>query len=491
MSLLEVSDIVVRFGGVVALDGPSFSVEDGQVCGLIGPNGAGKTTLFNCVSRLYNPAEGSITFDGDDLLEHRPHEVAGLGIARTFQNLALIHALSVRDNVMLGAHHRSRAGFASSALSLPGERREERRVRSEADEVLERLGLGDVADRPAGGLPYGTLKRVELARALCQRPRLLMLDEPASGLSHEEVDALGQLIVSLRDDLDLTVLLVEHHMGMVMRVSDTVVVLEFGQKIADGAPSEVQQDEQRDRGLPRSERVSLLEVTDLEAGYGPVTVLRGISFTVDEGRIVTVLGPNGAGKTTTLRALSGMIRRSGTIHFDGKDVSRHGPERMARHSIAHVPEGRGTFTGLTVEENLRVGAYPRKRPRRDRRRRQALLRLLPASTGAPHPARGGDERRRAADARDRARADAAPAADAARRALAGPGADAHARAVRDPRDDRPRGGRHAAARRAERQPRAEASPTTRTCWRRAGSCSPAPPRRSRQDEGIRRSYLGL
>ena len=243
MSLLEVSGLVVRFGGVVALDGPSFSVEEGRICGLIGPNGAGKTTLFNCVSRLYTPSEGSITFAGEDLLSRRAHEIAGLGIARTFQNLALIHALSVRENVMLGAHHRSRAGFLASALSLPAERREEREVGAQADEALERLGLGDVAGRPAGGLPYGTLKRVETARALCQQPRLLMLDEPASGLSHEEVDELAGMIVSLRDDLGLTLLLVEHHMGMVMRVSDTVVVLEFGRKIADGPPAKVQKDE--------------------------------------------------------------------------------------------------------------------------------------------------------------------------------------------------------------------------------------------------------
>ena len=160
MSLLEVRDLVVRFGGVVALDGPSLSVEEGQICGLIGPNGAGKTTLFNCVSRLYTPVEGSITFAGEDLLAHRAHDIAGLGIARTFQNLALIHALTVRENVMLGAHHRSRAGFLTAALSLPAERREERDVRAQADEALERLGLAEVADLPAGGLPYGTLKRI-------------------------------------------------------------------------------------------------------------------------------------------------------------------------------------------------------------------------------------------------------------------------------------------------------------------------------------------
>jgi branched-chain amino acid transport system ATP-binding protein len=243
VSLLEVSGIVMRFGGVVALDGPSFSVEEGTVCGLIGPNGAGKTTLFNCVSRLYTPQEGAIAFAGEDLLARRAHDIAGLGIARTFQNLALIPALTVRDNVMLGAHHRSRSGFLATALSLPGERREEREVRGQADGALERLGLADVAGQPAGGLPYGTLKRVEIARAVCQQPRLLMLDEPASGLSHEEVGELGELIVSLRDDLDLTVLLVEHHMGMVMKISDSVVVLDFGRKIADGPPAEVQQDE--------------------------------------------------------------------------------------------------------------------------------------------------------------------------------------------------------------------------------------------------------
>jgi branched-chain amino acid transport system ATP-binding protein len=232
----------MRFGGVVALAGPSFAVEEGGICGLIGPNGAGKTTLFNCVSRLYTPQEGTITFAGEDLLGRRAHEIAGLGIARTFQNLALIHALSVRDNVMLGAHHRSRSGFLASALSLPSERREQRGLREEADEALERLDLAHVADRRAEGLPYGTLKRVEIARAVCSQPRLLMLDEPASGLSHEEVGELGELIVALRDELDLTVLLVEHHMGMVMRISDTVVVLDFGRKIADGPPAEVQRD---------------------------------------------------------------------------------------------------------------------------------------------------------------------------------------------------------------------------------------------------------
>jgi branched-chain amino acid transport system ATP-binding protein len=243
VSLFEVRDLTVRFGGVVALDGVSFGVDTGTICGLIGPNGAGKTTLFNCVSRLYAPAAGDIGFDGEDLVRRGPHEIAGLGIARTFQNLALVRGLTVRQNVLLGAHHRGRATFVTAALGVPGIRNDERRLEQEADEILDRLGLLDLADRPAAGLPYGTLKRIELARALCQRPRLLMLDEPASGLSRRELDALGALIVELREELDLTVLLVEHHMGLVMRISDSVVVLDFGRKIAEGAPADVQRDE--------------------------------------------------------------------------------------------------------------------------------------------------------------------------------------------------------------------------------------------------------
>jgi branched-chain amino acid transport system ATP-binding protein len=243
LSLLEVDEVVVRFGGVLALDGPTFAVDEGRICGLIGPNGAGKTTLFNCVSRLYTPQSGSIRLDGDELLGLRPDQIAGLGIARTFQNLALLPGLSVRENVMVGGHHRGRTGFVGAALALPGARAEERELRDETDELLERLGLADVADRPTAGLPYGTLKRIELARALCQRPRLLMLDEPASGLTHSELEQLGELIVGLRDDLGVAVLLVEHHMGLVMRISEHVVVLDFGRKIAEGSPSEVQREE--------------------------------------------------------------------------------------------------------------------------------------------------------------------------------------------------------------------------------------------------------
>jgi branched-chain amino acid transport system ATP-binding protein len=239
---LDVSDVELHFSGITALAGVSFQVRKGEICGLIGPNGAGKTSLFNCASRLYQPSKGSIRFEGTELLELAPHEIAAHGVARTFQNLGLFPALTVAENVALGAQHRLRTGLLASALGLPATARQHREIRQQARDLLDRLDLGFAADLPATGLPYPTLKRVELARALMSSPRLLMLDEPAGGLSHGEVDELASTIVALRDEFDLTVLLVEHHMGMVMGISEHVVVLDFGRKLADGTPAEVQSD---------------------------------------------------------------------------------------------------------------------------------------------------------------------------------------------------------------------------------------------------------
>jgi len=223
LALLELEHVTRRFGGVVALDDVSFSVEQGEIAGLIGPNGAGKTTAFNVITRLYKPDNGAVTFDGKSLLETPPHGVIRRGIARTFQNVELFPTMSVRDNVLVGAHSR-------------------RAARSGLREILEYLALERLAERPVSGLPYSTRKRIELARALVSEPRLLLLDEPAGGLSHEEVEELAELISRTRHRFDLTVLLVEHHMNLVMRVSDSVTVLDFGKRIAAGTPAEVRRD---------------------------------------------------------------------------------------------------------------------------------------------------------------------------------------------------------------------------------------------------------
>jgi branched-chain amino acid transport system ATP-binding protein len=233
-----VRELGVRFSGIVALDDLSFTVDEGEICALIGPNGAGKTTLFNVVSRLYEPTSGSLRFAGEDLLTVAPHRIAAVGIARTFQNLALFPTLTVLQNVMVGAHTRGRTNWVTGAVRF-GVRKEDGELEQLAYETLTELGLAKVALVPPTGLPYGTMKRIELARALVARPRLLMLDEPASGLTHSEVDELAAVIRQIRDSRQLTVLLVEHHMQMVMGISDRVVVLNFGHKLAEGPPTEV------------------------------------------------------------------------------------------------------------------------------------------------------------------------------------------------------------------------------------------------------------
>jgi len=242
MSLLQVTDLSIRFGGIIALDAVSFETEQGQIMGVIGPNGAGKTTIFNCITRVYNPDRGAILFEGRDLRRMQPHQIIGAGVARTFQNLELFNSMSVLGNLLVGQHAFLRSSPVECALRLPRARLEEKQTQRRANEVLDFLRLQQYRDRPVTGLPFGLKKRIELARALVSSPRLLLLDEPANGLSHEEVGALADLVRSLRDEFRLTVLLVEHHMGLVMAVSDRVCVLDFGRKIAEGTPGEVQRD---------------------------------------------------------------------------------------------------------------------------------------------------------------------------------------------------------------------------------------------------------
>jgi branched-chain amino acid transport system ATP-binding protein len=240
--LLAVRDVSVVFGGIVALNGVSFDMQQGQILGLIGPNGAGKTTLFNCLSRLYQPSSGDILMEGRSILKRRPHRIAEIGIGRTFQNVALFPNLSVLDNVRVGTHARTSSDIISDSLRLAWVRRSEAAMNEKVQEILAYLDLESVAHTTVSGLPFGTQKRVELARALAADPKILLLDEPAGGLNHEEVYVLGDLIRRIRDDRRVTVLLVEHHMGLVMSIADHVVALNFGRKLAEGTPAQVQAD---------------------------------------------------------------------------------------------------------------------------------------------------------------------------------------------------------------------------------------------------------
>ena len=240
MALLEVRDLSVRFGGVVALDHLSFAVEAGEVVALIGPNGAGKTTLFNVITRVYRPSAGAVTIEGRSVQSIRSHHVIRHGLTRTFQNVALFRSMTVLENVMVGDHVHTKSGWLQASVPLPNAVSAEAASRKRALDMIDFVGLGKYTERPVAVLPFGIQKRVELARALVSGPRLVLLDEPAGGISHEEVDAMSRLLRRVHAELKVTMLLVEHHMAFVMGISDRVVVLDFGKKIAEGTPAEVQ-----------------------------------------------------------------------------------------------------------------------------------------------------------------------------------------------------------------------------------------------------------
>ena len=239
---LTVEDITVEFGAVKALSEVSFTVQPGTVHAVIGPNGAGKSTMFNVLSGVYRATAGEVRL-GETLLNGlRPHQIARLGVARAFQNIALSNTQTVRENLMLGRHALTRAGFVASGLRLPKATREARRHEERVREIAEFLELGEKLEEPVGGLSYGDQKRVEVARALCTEPRLLLLDEPVAGMNAEETERMARAVLEIRDELGISIVLVEHDMGMVMSIADRVTVLDFGRRIADGTPEETQAD---------------------------------------------------------------------------------------------------------------------------------------------------------------------------------------------------------------------------------------------------------
>ena len=239
-ALLAIEGLTVRFGGLVALQGLDLTVRRGEIVGLIGPNGAGKTTVFNCISRFYTPNAGTIVFDGRDITRRRPHEIIRYGIARTFQNVELCRSMTVLENLLVGQHARLPGGVLPDGLRLPGVRRREAEARARADDVLALLELGPYRDRVVAGLPFGVQKLVELARALVSQPRLLLLDEPAAGADTHETAGLAAVIHRVRDAFDVSILLVEHDMSLVMGLCERLYVLDFGKKIAEGLPADIQ-----------------------------------------------------------------------------------------------------------------------------------------------------------------------------------------------------------------------------------------------------------
>ena len=240
MSLLELKGVSLSFAGSKVLDSVDYSVPASQIVSLIGPNGAGKTSLFNCITGFYKPQQGSVRFDGTETLKLKPHQVTRLGIARTFQNVRLFREMSVLENVMSGMHCRTSAGVVDAILRLPSQRREEQEIRAFAEECLTFVGITEGWDRDATTLPYGWQRRIEIARAIATKPRLLLLDEPAAGLTAGEKEELVELIRRIRGERDICILLIEHDTGLVMRLSERVNVLDHGVMIAEGTPREIQ-----------------------------------------------------------------------------------------------------------------------------------------------------------------------------------------------------------------------------------------------------------
>ncbi len=241
--LLAVNEISLRFGGVQAISGVSFTVDEGELFAIIGPNGAGKTSIFNCINAVYRPQEGSITLDGTEIVGLHPRRTAELGVARTFQNLGLFGNLDIVDNLMLGRHHLMRTGFLSAAVWWGRAKREEIATRANAEEIIELLLLGYHRRKPVGMLPYGIQKRIELGRTLAMEPRLLLLDEPVAGMNLEETEDMARYILEVRANLNLTMIMVEHDMHVVMDLADRVMAVDFGVPLATGTPAEVQADQ--------------------------------------------------------------------------------------------------------------------------------------------------------------------------------------------------------------------------------------------------------
>jgi branched-chain amino acid transport system ATP-binding protein len=404
---LESVGVTVRFGGLVAVRDVSLALPPASIVGLVGPNGAGKSTLFAVLSGLLRPTSGRVLLDGEDITETRPQVRAARGLARTFQHPELFVGMTIRDHLVIAhrAKH-SKGRILSDAFTMGSLRRPAKAETEAVDELIELLGLTGIANRSAVGLPLGVARLVELGRALAASPRVLLLDEPSSGLDSAETQRFETVLRRVAQERDISVLLVEHDVELVMRLCSTVNVLDFGALLASGTPAEVRNNpavraaylgqelaveakqadpaaleeqavlsrveerssEPADASAATGAKGPLLTVDNLAVRYGDAVALNGVSFSLSEGRALAVLGANGAGKSSLARAISGLVPSSGgRVELAGRDITKRSPHRIRRMGLVHLPEGRGVFRGLSVMDNLRMaaGTMESRRARRD------------------------------------------------------------------------------------------------------------------------------
>ena len=368
--MIVVEDIHKHFGGLRAVDGASLTIETGAITGLIGPNGAGKTTLFNVIAGHYKPTSGRVLLDGEDISGLAPHELFGKGLLRTFQIAHEFSTLSVRDNLMMVPAGQSGESLISTWLSPKKVAEEEERVRAKADEVIEFLEIGHVADELAGNLSGGQKKLLELGRTMMVDAKIVFLDEVGAGVNRTLLNTIGDAILRLNKERGYTFCMIEHDMEFISRLCDPVICMAEGRVLATGTAEEIKNNDEvieayLGTGLKKQTKtgeqiMAFLIGQNMTGGYGGADILHDCTIGVEKGEIAVVVGPNGAGKSTAMKAVFGMLNiREGQVMMDGEDITHLSPQDRVTKGMGFVPQNANVFTSMTVQENLEMGAFIR------------------------------------------------------------------------------------------------------------------------------------